>query len=285
MGEKFVRTEQDQCPRLRLVRRVGSRPTGELQQIRQQFFELGGGEFRGERLQLLPLALGRIGILQTGENPGDFPLQPIEIAKTEVIRGQTPALFPSPVGFDGVRLWRPLFFGQFAVALFLVVDAQGIHQHVLGVQQEFLVQFFGEITVFIGNRQAFYIKRKCAGRPGENFDDRQLDQHFQRFEGGLPLDLSFFDQHGDQRLPGFAGAFLVQECLRKGFLRYRPGLDQNFPDANAVVRMVGTDDVPAGKDQLALALASPDTERPRLFRGMQQLDDIDNGQVFKVSGK
>ena len=182
-----------------------------------------------------------------------------------------------PVGKEDIH--------QRAVAHLLIVDPQGIHQDPLGIDQDLLLQCLREIAVLVADLVFVHIQREGAGRPGQHLDDGHLDQGFQPLVGVSGLENTLLDQRGDQRFAGFTGKLLLQKGLFEPFFTEEAHLGQQLADADAVVEVVGADEIPVAEDQLALALLALDRQRPRLPGGMDQLDDVDDRHVCQISGK
>src|SRR6266498_2063889 len=62
-------------------------------------------------------------------------------------------------------------------------------------------------------------------------------------------------------------------------------INQDLPYADTVVQVVCADDVAVFKDEVAFSLTALYPQNTRFSGHMQQLNYVDNRQVFQVSGK
>ncbi len=176
---------------------------------------LGGTGGRPEVVQQLAMSRAGVDHLDTGENFGNLPFQLIEIPQTKIVGGQLDSAgrgrrrrLRSEGGVE-----RPILFpGGFiplSVTVFLIENTQGIHQHALGIEVDFLMQHFRKIAVFVGNHRAVDIQGESSLGPAQHLNHRHLDQGAQPPVGVLLFQRPFLDEGGDQRLARRAGVLLA----------------------------------------------------------------------------
>src|SRR6266480_784583 len=81
------------------------------------------------------------------------------------------------------------------------------------------------------------------------------------------------------------GIFLRLKSLVEDFGRDDVEVDEDLPDPDAIIQVIGTDHIAVLEDQLTFPLAALDAQNAGLSGRVQQLDDVDDRQVFQVSGK
>ena len=150
--------------------------------------------------------------------------------------------------------------GENAVPPLFVIDAQCVHQDILGIDTKVFMESFRQIAIILGKSDIIDIDGKGSAVPGEDVDDGHDDQGFQPLKGELLVDLAGIDEHGDQGLTLLAGLFLLLQGLLEEIRRNRIHADQHLTQAHAVIAVVGTDDVTVAEDQPALPLAPHEFE-------------------------
>jgi len=103
--------------------------------------------------------------------------------------------------------------------------------------------------------------------------------------GDLFLDLAAFQKGCDQRDTVGSGILLGLQGLLQIVFGYGPHLHQYPADADSGVGMVGADDVAVLEHQVAFAPLALEAEGSRFARRVQQLDHIDDGEMFKIANK
>ena len=103
--------------------------------------------------------------------------------------------------------------------------------------------------------------------------------------GLLALHAAGLDQQRDQRggvrpAPGLLGERQVERLAGDG-----PQFDQDRPDAKPGVHVVRADDETVAEAELALALGARQPQGAGLAGLLQQLDDVDEGEVLQITGK